>query len=61
MDVMGARWRKASRSTVENDNCVEVAGFSDAVAFRDSKDPDGPKLAVSRHEFRQLAQALKAL
>ncbi|MFB4312057.1 DUF397 domain-containing protein [Actinomadura sp. GTD37] len=56
---MSARWRKSSRSTVQNDNCVEVAGFPDAVAFRDSKDPDGPKLAVSRREFRQFAEALK--
>ncbi|WP_245667613.1 DUF397 domain-containing protein [Actinomadura macra] len=31
------------------------------VALRDSKDPDGPKLVVSRHNFGRLAEALKNL
>nr|WP_067896024.1 DUF397 domain-containing protein [Actinomadura chibensis] len=53
-------WRKASRSTVQNDNCVEVASVQDAVALRDSKDPGGPKLVVSRRDFRRLVGVLKA-
>ncbi|MFI0367412.1 DUF397 domain-containing protein [Actinomadura sp. 1N219] len=59
MNVSEASWRKASRSTVENDSCVEVAGVSSGVALRDSKDPMGPKLVVSRRDFRRLAQVLK--
>ncbi|MBB5956858.1 fermentation-respiration switch protein FrsA (DUF1100 family) [Saccharothrix tamanrassetensis] len=35
-------WRKSSRST-NTDSCVEVAGGLAAV--RDSKNPDGPRLA----------------
>ncbi|WP_084262881.1 DUF397 domain-containing protein [Actinomadura formosensis] len=54
-------WRKATRSTVEGDNCVEVAGASRVVAFRDSKDPNGPVLVVSRRDFGCFAQVLKNL
>ncbi|WP_433475732.1 DUF397 domain-containing protein [Spirillospora sp. CA-142024] len=61
MDLSKVVWRKASRSTVQNDNCVEVAGVRDVVAFRDSRDPEGPQLVVSRGEFQRFAQALKNL
>ena len=38
-------WRKSSYSGGNGGNCVEVAAtLPDAVAVRDSKDPDGPKL-----------------
>ncbi|TYK53299.1 DUF397 domain-containing protein [Actinomadura decatromicini] len=59
MDLTKAAWRKASRSTVQNDNCVEVAGAPYIVAFRDSKDPNGPKLIISNSDFRNLANVLK--
>ncbi|GAA2135697.1 DUF397 domain-containing protein [Actinomadura napierensis] len=59
MDLSRALWRKASRSTAENDNCVEVAGIPNIVALRDSKDPNGPKILVSRSDFRHLAETLK--
>lgn len=61
MDLNRAVWRKASRSTVENDNCVEVAGVPSIVAFRDSKDPNGPKLIINISDFRHLVDALKNL
>ncbi|MWA05763.1 DUF397 domain-containing protein [Actinomadura sp. LD22] len=54
-------WRKASRSTAENDNCVEVADGAGVVAVRDSKDPDGPMLILNRNEFRHLAETLKGI
>lgn len=38
-------WRKSSYSASNGGNCVEVArALPAAVAVRDSKDPDGPKL-----------------
>ncbi|RIV40897.1 DUF397 domain-containing protein [Micromonospora radicis] len=39
-------WRKSSRSC--QGNCVEVASAKAAVLVRDSKDPDGPALRISR-------------
>ncbi|TDE26347.1 DUF397 domain-containing protein [Actinomadura sp. 6K520] len=59
MDLSKAVWRKASRSTAEGDNCVEVALISQTVALRDSKDPDGPKLIISHSDFRNFASALQ--
>ncbi|CAL9392363.1 hypothetical protein SUDANB6_01287 [Streptomyces sp. enrichment culture] len=40
-------WFKSSYSGSEGDDCVEVAHAPGAVHVRDSKDPDGPELAVS--------------
>lgn len=61
MDLSKAVWRKASRSTVQNDNCIEVADVSNVVALRDSKDPDGPKLFISHNDFRSFARVVKNL
>jgi hypothetical protein len=45
MDLSGATWRKASYSTGNGGNCVEVASnLPGTVAVRDSKDPAGPAL-----------------
>jgi hypothetical protein len=38
-------WRKSIRSTGGND-CVEVAQTAASCLIRDSKDPDGARLAV---------------
>ncbi|WP_084262877.1 DUF397 domain-containing protein [Actinomadura formosensis] len=61
MDLSGATWRKASRSHDDGDQCIEVACTLDLVAVRDSKDPNGPVLVVSRRDFGRFAQALKNL
>lgn len=61
MDLSDALWRKASRSTAEGDNCVEVADSPSIVALRDSKDPSGPMLLMSRKEFLHLTEKLKRL
>ncbi|MFG2018404.1 DUF397 domain-containing protein [Actinomadura geliboluensis] len=53
-------WRKASRSGHEGGNCVEVAGVARVVAVRDSKDPDGPKLAFTSAEWRAFARRVTA-
>jgi hypothetical protein len=54
-------WRKASRSGTSNGdgNCVEVAELPDRMLVRDSTDPDGPRLMVSRDEFAALLDSLK--
>ncbi|QFG21805.1 DUF397 domain-containing protein [Actinomadura sp. WMMB 499] len=59
-DVPSAVWRKAKRSAEHGGNCVELASARGAVAVRDSKDPDGPKIFVSRSAFRRLTETLKA-
>jgi hypothetical protein len=59
MDLNKVTWRKASRSTVQADSCVEVAALPERVAIRDSKDPDGPKLILTSREFRRFADAVK--
>jgi hypothetical protein len=40
-------WFKSSYSGSEGDSCVEVACRPDAVHVRDSKEKDGPRLAVT--------------
>ncbi|WP_433479733.1 DUF397 domain-containing protein [Spirillospora sp. CA-142024] len=53
------KWRKASRSDGQGGACVELARFSEAVAIRDSKDPDGPKLVLTPHTFQILLDNLR--
>jgi hypothetical protein len=59
MDPSVVTWRKASQSTVQADSCVEVAAISSSVAIRDSKDPAGPRVVLSRQNFRRFTDALK--
>ncbi|GAA2449990.1 DUF397 domain-containing protein [Actinomadura vinacea] len=59
MDLSKAAWRKSSYTTSNGGNCVELASVPGTVAVRDSKDPDGPKLVVSRDGFRRLTEAIK--
>ncbi|TDC66948.1 DUF397 domain-containing protein [Actinomadura sp. GC306] len=59
MDLSTAAWRKSSRSSNNGGNCIEVARISGIVAIRDSKNPHGPKLHLSPHDFRCLTRALK--
>ena len=47
--LVGAAWRKSTRS--QTSNCVEVAPLGSGpatVALRDSKDPSGPVLLFDR-------------
>ncbi|MFD5472085.1 DUF397 domain-containing protein [Streptomyces sp. NPDC127105] len=39
-------WIKSSYSTDEGPDCVEVAPLPDHILVRDSKNPDGPRLAL---------------
>ncbi|MFC6083061.1 DUF397 domain-containing protein [Sphaerisporangium aureirubrum] len=54
MDLIGAEWRKSSRSGSSGGQCVEVAvNLPDVVAVRDSKDPGGPVLVVGSEAWRR--------
>jgi Domain of unknown function (DUF397) len=47
---MDIAWTKSSRS-FSNGNCAEVAQAGAQVLVRDSTDPDGPVLALTRDEW----------
>jgi hypothetical protein len=50
IDLTGAVWRKSNKSA-NNGGCVEVADLGEAVAVRDSKNPDGGVLVFTPHEW----------
>ncbi|TDC93940.1 DUF397 domain-containing protein [Actinomadura sp. 7K507] len=57
---MTTTWRKSTHSgTQAGSDCVEIGRLPETIAFRDSKDPDGPKLVMGRGEFTALVEALK--
>lgn len=61
MDLTRAEWRKSSYSGGNGGTCVEVArNLPGAVAVRDSKDPGGPVLTVSRDEWACFIARLRA-
>lgn len=58
-DLSRAAWPKSTYSGNGGD-CVEVAPVTrHLVAVRDSKDPDGPKLAFAPHVWRSFAAQVK--
>jgi len=60
IDLSRAVWQKSSRSGGNGGQCVEVAlGLPGIVAVRDSKDPDGPKLAFAQGQWRRFVRQAK--
>jgi hypothetical protein len=61
MDSSGLIWRKSSYSGSNGGNCVEIAQVPDtAMAVRDSKDPDGPRLTFAPGIWRAFVAGAKA-
>ena len=59
--IEGAQWRKSSYSGSNGRGCVEVArNLPGAVAVRDSKDPDGPKLVFTPDEWSAFTAKIRA-
>ncbi|MFC5749517.1 DUF397 domain-containing protein [Actinomadura rugatobispora] len=56
VDASRIRWRKASRSSGTGSDCVEIADVANTIAVRDSRDPAGPKILVTRAGWRELAR-----
>ena len=54
------RWRKSSYSGGNGGECVEIAAAPRIVLIRDSKNPDGPKLAFGRETWAGFAAEVKA-
>jgi len=57
MDLKNVAFRKSSYSASNGGDCVELAGVPGAVAVRDSKDPDGPVLLLTRAALRTAVQS----
>ena len=51
VDLSGAQWIKSTHSGPDSDDCVEVAFVGEAIAVRDSKNPDGPALIFTPAEW----------
>ena len=52
IDLSRAEWRRSSYSG-QSGNCVEVArNLPELVAVRDSKEPDGARLMLSREAWQ---------
>lgn len=59
-ELLGALWRKSTRSGDNNGNCVEVAdNLPGLVAVRDSKDSAGPALTFPPAAWKTFVQATK--
>ncbi|RAO33192.1 hypothetical protein ONO86_05000 [Micromonospora noduli] len=60
-DLLGAQWRKSTRSGDNNGNCVEVAdNLPGLIAVRDSKDPAGPALTFSPAAWSDFVRVTKS-
>jgi hypothetical protein len=58
--MMEPRWRKSSYSGNGGSDCVEVASnLTGFVLVRDSKDREGPRLALSDHAWSVFVEGIK--
>jgi len=67
VDLSGAAWRTSSYSGGNGGQCVEVATIASnpdspqiICVVRDSKDPEGPILAINTRQWQRFTAALGA-
>ncbi|MCG5469196.1 DUF397 domain-containing protein [Micromonospora sp. LAH09] len=61
MELIGAQWRKSTRSSGNGGDCVEVAdNLPGTVGVRDSKDPAGPALVFGSAAWQAFVVMAKA-
>jgi len=58
LDLTRAQWKRSSYSG-NSGNCVEVAQFGQAIAIRDSKEPEGAALVVAPDEWTSFCTGIK--
>lgn len=51
IDLSRAQWFTSTHGDTDGDNCVEVAFVDEAIAVRDSKNPQGPALIFTAAEW----------
>ncbi|WP_242903113.1 DUF397 domain-containing protein [Actinomadura terrae] len=54
------QWRKSSHSGPHGGECVEIADASAAIIVRDSKNPNGPRLALTPVAWQMFTNNVKA-
>jgi hypothetical protein len=59
METLDSRWRKSSYSGNGGD-CVEVADYDNHLMVRDSKNPEGAKLAFTTVSWKAFTAKVKA-
>ncbi|MFC5184534.1 DUF397 domain-containing protein [Actinomadura harenae] len=52
-------WRKSTHSADNGGDCIELADLAPGVGVRDSKDPEGPHLTMTRRNLAALTQIVK--
>jgi hypothetical protein len=60
MEGAGMNWRKSSYSGNGGGNCTEVATAANLVVVRDSKNPEGARLAFTTASWRAFTAKVKA-
>jgi Domain of unknown function (DUF397) len=61
MDLSHIEWRKATKTSSNGGNCVEVGrNLRGIVAVRDSKNPDGPKIILTPASWQTFTASVRA-
>jgi hypothetical protein len=59
-ELCAATWIKSSYSGENGGNCIEIApDFPETVPVRDSKNPDGPVLVVTRSAWSAFVRSVR--